>query len=238
MAHIDPQMLARSLRRLNSAADHDIGSAVDEAVHACVALFGLSGSGLMLADEQNDLHYIAASDGPSRVLEQVQGETGEGPCVEAFVRNDIVATEDLRSDPRWPSIRDPLLRHGVTAVLGSPVRLGGVPVGTIDVYVDRPYQWDDSDRASLARYSDVIEATLSTAMAAQRAGEVAGQLQYALDYRVVIERGVGFLMAQRGLDPVAAFNLLRRTARGERRKVAEVAQELLDSGRLGRHKPG
>src|SRR5688500_14588555 len=112
MANIDPQMLAGSLRRLRGSVDHDIVTAVDRAVHACVALFRVSGSGLMIADEQNELHYIAASDGPSHVLEEVQSESGQGPCVEAFVVNDVVATEDLASDARWPAISDELTRHG------------------------------------------------------------------------------------------------------------------------------
>lgn len=232
MANIDPDMLARSLRRLGNAADRDIAGAVDEVVHACVGLFGVNGSGLMIADEQNSLHYVAASDGPSHVLEEVQSESGQGPCVEAFVVNDIVTTEDLGSDPRWPLISGTLVDHGVTAVLGCPLRLGGVPVGTIDVYRDHAYHWDESERAALARYSEVVEATLSAAMAARRAGELAGQLQYALDYRIVIERAVGYLMAQRGLDSVAAFNLLRRAARDHRRKVAEVADDLLREGTL------
>jgi len=232
MANIDPQLLASSLRRLGAATDHDIGAALDEAAHACVELFRVSGSGLMIADEQNSLRYVAASDGPSHVLEEVQSETGQGPCVEAFVRNDLVATEDLGADPRWPAISGTLTRAGVTAVLGCPLRLGGVPVGTIDVYRDRQHRWDESERAALGRYGDVIESVLTAAMAAHRAGEIAGQLQYALDYRVVIERAVGYLMAQRRLDSVAAFNALRRAARDQRRKIADVARELLDTGSL------
>ena len=39
-------------------------------------------------------------------------------------------------------------------------------------------------------------------------------------------------MAQRRLGPVAAFDLLRRTAHGRRRKVVDVAGELLSTGRL------
>src|SRR3954449_1595600 len=111
MANIDAEMLSSSLRRLGAAADHDIGAVVDEAVRACVDLFRVTGCGLMIADEQNDLHYIAASDGPSHVLEEVQSRTGEGPCVAAFVLNRTVGTDDLRSDARWPSIRDALARH-------------------------------------------------------------------------------------------------------------------------------
>jgi AmiR/NasT family two-component response regulator len=49
---------------------------------------------------------------------------------------------------------------------------------------------------------------------------------------VVIERAVGYLMAQRGLGSVAAFALLRRTARDQRRKISDVARELLDTGSL------
>jgi GAF domain-containing protein len=232
MANIDPAILAGSLRRMGRAADHDIGAAIDEAVHACVDLFRVHGSGLMIADEQNTLHYIASSDGPSHVLEQVQSETGAGPCVDAFVHNRTIATDDLAADDRWPAITTTLTGHGIASVLGCPLRLGGVPVGTLDVYRDEPYHWDESEHAALARYSDVVESTLTAAMAAQRAGELAGQLQYALDYRVVIERGVGYLMAQRGLDAGTAFNLLRRAARDQRRKIGDVAQSLLDTGRL------
>jgi transcriptional regulator with GAF, ATPase, and Fis domain len=234
MANIDPDMLAGSLRRLGRTAEHDIVDALEEAVKACVALFRVSGSGLMIADDQNTLTYLAASDGPSHVMEEVQSETGEGPCVVAFVTNDYVTTDDLRSDTRWPSITGPFTEQGIIAVLGCPLRLGGVPVGTLDVYLDRPHEWDDSECDALGRYSDVVESMLAAAMAAHRAGEIAGQLQYALDYRVVIERAVGYLMAQRGVDSVAAFNVLRRSARDQRRKIAEVAQELLNTGTLSR----
>ena len=233
MVSIDPEMLASSLRRLSSAAAHqDVSAAVDEAVHACAALFRVTGSGLMIVDDQHNLHYVAASDGPGRVLEHVQSETGVGPCVEAFITDDIVISDDLNTEPRWPEVTKTLTRHGIVSVLGCPLRFGGVPVGTLDVYRDRPHAWDESERAALARYSDVIESTLRAAVDAHRAGELAGQLQYALDYRVVIERAVGFLMARHELDSVTAFDTLRRAARNRRRKVVDVARELLDSGAI------
>ena len=62
--------------------------------------------------------------------------------------------------------------------------------------------------------------------------ELAGQLQYALDYRVVIERGVGFLMGRDRIDAVTAFNRLRRAARASQRRIGDVASDLLDTGRL------
>ena len=56
---------------------------------------------------------------------------------------------------------------------------------------------------------------------------MADQLQYALDYRVVIERAVGYLMGTHRLDAVTAFDVLRKQARDSRRRVADVATEIL-----------
>ena len=232
MPEIDPESLSVSLRRLGAAGDESLREALDRAVTACVDVFTVSGSGLLIADDENSLRFVSASDTAGRILEKVQLETGEGPCVDSFVLGVVVSCDDLVTEERWPASRGPLLDHGLRALLGVPVRLGGVVVGSLNVYRDRPGPWHDTERAALERYGEVVEATLYAALRAHRAGELADQLQYALDYRVVIERGVGYLMARDGLDAVAAFDRLRRAARSSRRKVAEVAEALLATGRL------
>jgi GAF domain-containing protein len=231
---IDPDALAASLRRL--AALGEPGTSVVEALRhvteACVDLFGVAGSGIMLADEQNIPRYVAASDGPGRILEVAESETGQGPCTEAFVNNAVVPSTDVTAEERWPDLAAALRPHGVRAVLGLPVRLGGVSVGTLDVYYDRPHVWVDDECQALGRYRDVIESTLAAAVAAHNAGELASQLQYALDYRVTIERGVGYLMARDQVDSITAFTQLRRAARDTQSKIGDVAQRLVSTGRL------
>jgi GAF domain-containing protein len=231
---IDSAQLTASLRRLASRQDGGGGviNALQEVNRACVDLFGISGSGIMIADEQNITRYVSASDGPGRFLEELEARLGQGPCTEAFVNNTVVASVDVTAQDRWPDLAVAVRGHGVHAVLGVPVRLGGVPVGTLDAYLDRPHEWDDSERRALVRYSDVVETTLTAALLAHTAGELADQLQYALDYRVVIERAVGYLMAQGGVDSVAAFNRLRSTARSRRTKIGAVAEQLLTTGQL------
>jgi ANTAR domain/GAF domain len=231
---IDPDALAASLRRL--AALGEPGTSVVEALRhvteACVDLFGVAGSGIMLADEQNIPRYVAASDGPGRMLEIVESETSQGPCTEAFVNNAVVASTDVTAEERWPDLAVALRPYGVRAVLGLPVRLGGVSVGTLDVYYDRPHVWLDDECQALGRYRDVIESTLAAAVAAHNAGELAAQLQYALDYRVIIERGVGYLMARDQVDSITAFTRLRKAARDTQSKIGDVAQRLISTGHL------
>jgi GAF domain-containing protein len=231
---IDPDALAASIRRLATLGKP--GTSVVEALRhvteACVDLFGVTGSGIMLADEENVPRYVAASDGPGRMLEVAEDNTGQGPCTEAFVNNTVVASSDVTAERRWPDLASALRPHPVRAVLGLPVRLGGVTVGTLDVFYDHAHVWQDDECQALARYRDVVESTLAAAVAAQNAGELAAQLQYALDYRVIIERGVGYLMARDRVDSMAAFNKLRRAARDTQSKIGDVAQRLISTGRL------
>ena len=229
---MDPRALTESLRRLGERRGDSLRQSLQEVVQACVQVFGVTGSGLMVADDQSVLRYEVATDGPSHELEQVQLDIGEGPCVEAFVQDRLVVTEDLTHDPRWPRVAERVKPLGVRGMLGVPVHLGGLAVGSLDVYLDRPHRWELTEQRALTRYAEVVAALTETALAAQQAGELAAQLNYALDHRVPIERGIGYLMARDGVDHAAAFNRLRRASRNSRRRVGEVADELLRTGRL------
>ena len=232
---IDEAELARSLRRL-AVTDEGTGtvvSALERVVNACVDLFEVDGAGVLICDEQDLLRVVAASDGPGRLLEQTEAEAGEGPCTEAFVKGRVVTTSDVTAEvERWPTLARTMVGQPVRAVLGTPVILGGVPIGTLDVYREHPHDWDDSEVAALARYAEVIATTLHAALHAHTAGQLARQLQYALDYRVVIERAVGYLMAKESLDAVAAFNTLRAAARSRRTKIGLVSEHVLENGAL------
>ena len=232
-ANVDARALAASLGRLqDQSVMGNLRASLQQVVDACQHLFSVTGSGLMVADAQSVLRYAVATDGPGHALEDVQLEAGEGPCVLAFVVDEIVDTVDASTDPRWPAVAERIGALGVHGMLGIPVHLSGIPIGSLDVYLDRPHEWDESERRALARYADVVDAMIETAVAADRAGELAEQLNYALDYRVPIERGVGYLMARDRVGHAEAFNRLRRAARGSRRKIGEVAEQLLQTGLL------
>jgi len=232
---IDTSALTASLHKLatDRSAEDGVVPTLRRVIDACVDLFGVSGSGIMLADEHNVTRYVTATDGAGRVLETVESESGQGPCTEAFINNQLVATTDLLAEvERWPQLAAAIAPFPVRAVLGIPIRIGGVPVGTMDVFYDHAHEWDESEQVALTRYGDVVETTLTAALQAHTAGQLAGQLQYALDYRVIIERGVGYLMARDGIDEVTAFNRLRRASRSTRTKIGRSAEILLSTGRL------
>ena len=226
-AHIDEEALRSSLQRLCEAAfDADVVGVMKRTVDAVHGVFGYGGAGIMFITESGDLAYVAASDEGGRQLEQAQAGAGQGPCYESYLYAREVVSNDVHADSRWPDLGNRLSRQ-VRAVAGTPILLGGSPVGTLNVYRDKPVEWDKSDINALAAYSGLIAEVLVTTLRARERSIVADQLQYALDYRVVIERAVGYLMGTHRLDAVTAFDVLRKRARDSRRRVADVATEML-----------
>ena len=74
-----------------------------------------------------------------------------------------------------------------------------------------------------------IEAALSRANELQTLRETRAQLQAALDAERDISVAIGWTMAQQQLGRQDAFEFLRKTARTQRRKLAELAAEIIRS---------
>lgn len=226
--HIEPAALRGALARIRSASPgHALRPSLELVCRAAVDLFGVDGCGLMMLDDAQVLRYVVATDDAGRILEQVQEEVGEGPCVDALLHDVTVATSDVTDDDRWPQAGTRLRSTPVRAVLGLPVKAGGGAVGSLNLYRSQPYSWDDSEIDALRAFAGMGEGLIATALLAEARDEMAEQLQHALDHRVNIERAVGVLMGRHQLDPVGAFNLLRTEARSQRRKAIEVADDIL-----------
>jgi GAF domain-containing protein len=233
---IDPDALAHSIKRLEQLNPVTAGlqASLDASVTIVDELFGVSGAGLMLLSEDEILRYAAASDEPGRQLELLQEQAGEGPCIDAFERNDVVYCNDASSDPRYPAFSRIVPGHGIGAVLGVPIGLSGGPIGTLNVYDAHPHEWGASETSAILAFTTVISALLKVAARAGLAEATARQLQFALDHRILIEQAKGILMERDAIDAVAAFERLRSVARSNRLKLAEVARSLVEGRPLER----
>lgn len=230
--HVDPSALQGMLDRLRPGEQVlDVEAALRDVCLAAEDLLRVDGSGLLLVDEGRVQRSAVATDEAGRQLEEHQEALGEGPCVDALMHDRVVGTRDVITDERWPRLAKVLDSPELHAVLGAPVHVGGQAVGSINVYRAEPYDWDDSDIAALRSLSTLAGQILATALLASSQEKVVRQLEEALESRVTIERAVGMLMGRHDLPAVDAFERLRQRARSERRKVVEVAGEVLDGTR-------
>jgi ANTAR domain len=116
--------------------------------------------------------------------------------------------------------------------LSVPVQVGGGPVGTLDVYVADPRDWDDSEMAALQTYAGLVASLLAAAVAARIRGRLADQLQGALEHRSVIEQAVEMLVDREGLDAEAALEWLGTAARSSGCTLVQMARAVVGGAPL------
>lgn len=230
--HVDRAVVDRTISHLghrlsDGAAGDGIVTTLERICEGLVGVFGVSGSGLLILDDEAVPRYVVASDATARALEVAQEQLGQGPCVDALIDDVVVVVEDFTTDERWPDLAALVVPEGIVSMVGIPVELAGGAVGSLNVFRDRPWSWDPSELQALAAFNGLVEHALTIAMVAERNETLVQQLQHALDGRVVIERAVGLVMGRLGADAVTAFNELRSTARARRIPVRELATELL-----------
>lgn len=175
----------------------------------------------------------AHSDALAVKLDEVQYDTGEGPCVTALDRGSLGTAEsnDLAHDPAWPRFGPTAAGLGVGSVLAVGLFPDGdarrPPVrGALNFYRYAPGDFSHESREAAL----VLAAHVSVALAYVTVTEAAAlretQFQTALDSRDVIGQAKGILMERRGLDADAAFDVLRRASQDLNIKLRDVAQAL------------
>ena len=87
--------------------------------------------------------------------------------------------------------------------------------------------WPAQEVEGLLVYAGVVASLVRAAAESERTSQIIDQLEHALHHRVVIEQAKGILMEREQLDPAGAFDRLRKAARACRRRVSEVAAEVV-----------
>jgi transcriptional regulator with GAF, ATPase, and Fis domain len=211
-----------------------VEDAIREIVHTTHAMFDVDGAGLMLVNGEQQLRNVAASDDRFAHLEDLQIRHEEGPCIDAFDAKELVGTEDLAAETRWPRFSKAAVARKVCAVLASPLPYNQDAVGVVAVLSEQRRPWSAQGELALLAFTDLAALFIASMMQGEQQSELALQLQGALDSRKVIEQAKGVLMGRDGISARAAYEQLRAQARAERRKLASVcAQVVAATGRTG-----
>jgi GAF domain-containing protein len=210
-----------------------VEDAIREIVHTTHAMFDVDGAGLMLADAEQHLRSVAASDDRFAHLEDLQIRHQEGPCIDAFDGKELVGVEDLADDKRWPRFSEAAVARNVRAVLASPLPYNRDAVGVVAVLSEQRRPWSAEGELALLAFTDLAALLIASMMQGQQQSELAAQLQSALNSRRIIEQAKGVLMGRHGISARAAYEQLRGQARAERRKLAAVCAEVVE--KAGRH---
>jgi two-component system, response regulator / RNA-binding antiterminator len=100
---------------------------------------------------------------------------------------------------------------------------------TIDAAIDAGVSAYIVDGLKKERVRPILEMTISRFRAFDALRLELESTKSALRERKLIERAKGILMKSKGLDEEAAYNLLRRTAMNQSRRIGEVAESLISA---------
>ena len=191
---------------------------------------GMTGAGIMLMSGDVPRGSVCTTDTVSSLIEQLQYDLGEGPCVDAYQQDRPVSEPDLAhpAAPRWLAFSGPAVEAGARAVFGFPLQVGAVRLGALNLYCDRPGRLSDGQHADALLMAGIVAQALMLLQAGAPAGTVASELEANADFQYVVHQASGMVAAQLEVTVGAALMRMRAHAFGNDRTLVDVAKDVVD----------
>jgi len=212
------------------ASGYDVVELLDRLVQQCVHLLAVDAAGLVLTDASGTLKVMAATSEQARFLEVLQLHADSGPCLDCYRTGQPVNVDDLTAETnRWPGLANTVQQDGYHAVHAVPLRFREQTLGAMNLFTIKPGGLGATDHKIARALAEVATVAILGQRMIRHSGEVAEQLQTALNSRVLIEQAKGMLAQQGGIAMAAAFAVLRQYARRNNQRVTDVAHAVVDT---------
>ncbi len=224
------EWLARTFIELADTlvADFDVIDLMSTLVDRCAELLESSEVGLALADAQGQLRVLASSSERMRVLELIEIQNDEGPCRDCFRIGERVVNQRLdEAGDRWPMFAAEASSAGFQMVHALPLRLRTETIGAMNIFNANLIELTSQELNLAQALADAATIGILQERAVRQGVELAGQLQGALNSRIVVEQGKGVVAERLQIGMDEAFDLIRGYARGQRRRLSEVAASVI-----------
>jgi hypothetical protein len=195
----------------------------------CADVSLMSGAGIMLMTGDTQQGSLCSSNAVSALIEELQFTLGEGPCVDAHTEDRPVLEADLADPavPRWLAFAPPAVAAGARAVFGFPLRVGGVRLGALNLYRDRPGPLSDEQHADSLMLAGVAARAVLAMQAHAPPGALSAELEEGANFRFVVHQASGMVAAQLGVSVGEALARLRAYAFGNDVVLTEVAEAIV-----------
>ena len=166
---------------------------------------------------------MAATSGLVRSLDSLQYKLGQGPCLSAVRQRELVLTQHLDREERWPLYTPRAAELGIRSQMAIHLAADDEVLGGLNFYstVSDTVHPEAFHRASLF--------ATHAALALGHARSLEAVHASAQTYRL-IGQAIGMLVERFELDDERAFYYLVRVASKGGLELREVAREVVDQG--------
>ena len=212
--------------------EYDVVEFLHRLATRCVELIGASEAGIMLADRDGTLHYIASSSERMHLIEVFELQHDEGPCLDAY-RTGVAVHAAMTDDAniRWPRFAPHARNVGFQSMSALPMRLRTDVIGALNLFSTTPDPLSPQDEEVAQALADIATIGILQQRALSDGHVVLSQLQGALESRIVIEQAKGIISEHGHVSIDDAFAMLRSYARRQNRLLRQTAEEVI-SGTL------
>jgi transcriptional regulator with GAF, ATPase, and Fis domain len=169
------------------------------------------------------------TDVASPEIDQAQYDTGEGPCLAAFERAEVVTIESMTDDGPFPAFREAAAARGIASTLSLPLIVAGRCVGAMTLYSRLEDAFSPSEQEITSQFAAQAAIVLANAQAYRDAHDLGSHLADAMEHRAVIEQAKGILMGAQRCSADDAFALLVKASQRENVKVRDIAERIVSN---------
>jgi GAF domain-containing protein len=157
----------------------------------------------------------------------VQYDVNNGPCLQALRTARTVRVDDIAHDTRWEAFSRRAQQAGAGSSVSVPLRINGEAVGALNLHSAKAHGLVNDDFARAHQFADQAAGAVALARRLHDREDNARHLQTALQSRSTIDQAIGVLIAQTGVDPDKAFELLRIQSQHTNEKLRAVADDIV-----------
>jgi transcriptional regulator with GAF, ATPase, and Fis domain len=203
-------------------AEQDTHATLDKIVHLAVETIDNCEHAGITMIQHRTISSPASSDEIPALVDQIQSETGEGPCVDAIKEHEVFQTGRLSQETRWPAFtRRAKAESGIESILSFRLFAREDTLGALNLYSTQPDAFNDHDVAIGAVFA-------SHAAVAWSSSRAIGNLEAGMETRQLIGTATGILMARQGVSQTEAFDMLRRGSQRLNVKLRVIAQRIVN----------
>jgi len=187
-------------------------------------------AGIGLAGPDKVVTNVVATHRYPMVLDAIQDEYKEGPCLEAAWQHHIMHVVDLNVDQRWPRYQQyALAETPIRSIVSYELFVDSGAMGALNFYSHNPHAFSDDSM----ELGGVFANQVALAWSMMRRQD---QFRSALASRDMIGQAKGVIMERFNLDAVEAFDLLTRLSRQSNIKLTDIARALIESEHPIKHR--
>lgn len=181
------------------------------------------------APDGSNFRTVATTDDIGNRIDDLQKETGEGPCLSSVEDHQTFHIRDMVEDETWPKFsRRAGEETGIKSMVSYVLRLSDDLTGAMNMMSSRKDAFSPLDVDAGTLFAAQAAVAMHGAIIQDASDRKVAQLEEGMKTRQMIGQATGILMAAHRVDEQAAFEMLKTASQHANVKLRDIAAKVVE----------